>query len=271
MECTEVLNHRQQDLAALTQEHAILAQSERQLRTERSRVQAELALYRERVREMDDERRRVFKAVQTRGALADAAFQRCLNDSEGGSSGASAGPGTGSGSGSGMFQGTGLLAGPAGAAYVRSEDLHSGSEQLEAALSELQDELLHHQPSLLPMLRRVGEELHEDRVKFLTVQARLLTVIESVQGQGRAQARPAQDQGPRLNAGVGLGPATNVFSSAGTGGGTGAVTGVGPNAGLLLAGVTGMVDPGPGSWPQRRKRETYRKPVVMEEPKNFVF
>jgi len=270
MECTEVLNHRQQDLAALKQEHAILAQSERQLRTERSRVQAELALYRERVREMDDERRRVFKAVQTRGALADAAFQRCLNDSEG-SIGVSADPGTasGSGSGSGMFQGTGLLAGPAGGAYLRSEDLHSGSEQLEAALAELQDELLHHQPSLLPMLRRVGEELHEDRVKFLTVQARLLTIIESVQGQGRAQAR-AQHQGPRLNAGVGLGPATNVFSAAGTGAGAGVVTGAGPNAGLL-AGVTGMVDPGPGSWPSRRKRETFRKSVVMEEPKKFVF
>ena len=223
--------------------------SERQLRSERARVQSELTLYRERVREMDEERRKNFKVVQATGALADAAFRRSAAAEGVGISNA----GTGAGSGTqqesgGMFQGTGLLAGSGAAPYLRGEELmlHSGSEELEHCLAELQEELLHSHPALLPLLRKCGEEIHDERVKFLAVQARLLAML----GSTAAHSHPLSVHGPS------------------------AFTGVGAGRGAAPVAMSGnMIDPGP-AWPPRpiRRRESSRKPAApSEEPKPFVF
>jgi len=157
---------RQRDLSALTTEHSLVAASERSLKAERARTLAELGLYRERVREMDLERRKMFKAAQEHGPLADRAFAAAA---------ASAGLT--------LSVGTGALAGPAIAPYVRQEELHSGSETLEDTLAQLHEELLHAAPTTLPLLRRLGEEVHDERVRFLAVQSKLLAAAAQQQHQ----------------------------------------------------------------------------------------
>ena len=154
----------------------MVAASERSLKAERARTLAELGLYRERVREMDLERRKMFKAAQEHGPLADRAFAAAA---------ASAGLT--------LSVGTGALAGPAIAPYVRQEELHSGSETLEDTLAQLHEELLHAAPTTLPLLRRLSEEVHDERVRFLAVQSKLLAAAAQQQQQ-QQQPLPHQQQ-----------------------------------------------------------------------------
>lgn len=230
----------------LTKEADLVARSEHQLRAERSRTLSELALYRERVREMDDERVRAFNTTQAHGALRNPAF-RISSTNEGLNppvvvSAPIMAPASSSGAGIGHG-----LPGSTGGVYVRPEELHMGSEELEEIMSTLHSELLHIAPVLLPVLRRLGEEVHSERARFLDVQAKLLTMLSS-----RAESPLLRHSG------------SSVRASAGS-----IVTQANP-----LAFVGGMIDPGPGAWlpKPKKKKSTYRKDVSStDEPKKFIF
>jgi len=126
---------------------------------------------------MDFERRKMFRAAQEHGPLADQAFAAAA---------ASAGLT--------LSVGTGALAGPAAAPYVRQEELHSGSEALEETLALMHEELLHAAPTTLPLLRRLGEEVHDERVRFLAVQSKLLAAAAQQQQYQPHQPQPQPQQ-----------------------------------------------------------------------------
>ena len=237
---------RQRDLSALTTEHSLVAASERSLKAERARTLAELGLYRERVREMDIERRKMFKAAQEHGPLADRAFAAAA---------ASAGLT--------LSVGTGALAGPAIAPYVRQEELHSGSESLEDTLAQLHEELLHAAPTTLPLLRRLGEEVHDERVRFLAVQSKLLAAAAQQQQQ-QQQPLPHQQHQQQHQQQYEQYQQYQQYQQA---------------ANPLAAKVRGMVDPAqvPGiiraASGGSRRRVSFRGRAATEgeEPKPFIF
>jgi hypothetical protein len=225
----------------------LVAASERSLKAERARTLAELSLYRERVREMDLERRKMFKAAQEHGPLADRAFAAAA---------ASAGLT--------LSVGTGALAGPAIAPYVRQEELHSGSETLEDTLAQLHEELLHAAPTTLPLLRRLSEEVHDERVRFLAVQSKLLAAAAQQQQQQQQPLPHQQHQQHQQQHQQQQYEQYQQYQQA---------------ANPLAAKVRGMVDPAqvPGiiraASGGSRRRVSFRGRAATEgeEPKPFIF
>ena len=61
-----------------------------------------------------------------------------------------------------------------GSEYNRREENGVGSPGLESALADLHEQLVEREPTLLPLLRKIGNEIHFERTRHLEQRAELL-------------------------------------------------------------------------------------------------
>lgn len=180
---------RNRDLQVLKNDYSQLAKEEQLLRKERATVLAEVALLRERVREIDEEARRKDK------------IERFINKHVGNNSSGS------------TFDELRHLAGPTllhhrktdaahtravqsvagighGGLYLRKEEQWpSDSAALEEAIGLLHEGLIANCPILLPAFRKLCEQIHSERTRALEKNAQLLNLLGN--GTDREKRRTA--------------------------------------------------------------------------------
>jgi hypothetical protein len=147
----EAARVKEADYRALLQDTADMRASEASLRTERARLVEDLGAMRLRVREVDEERQRLSSINAYSATAANQPTPDLLST-----------------------EGSGRLAGDVPGAYHRREEADVGSPGLEKAVSDLHEQLVALQPTLLPLLRAVGNEVYFERTRHLEHRAELL-------------------------------------------------------------------------------------------------